>query len=103
MSKEKLVIDSDLADLIPGFLENRKKDVSTLRNHLSTKNFSEIKLLGHKMKGTSGGYGFNTMSQIGLQLEDAAANSNEDKIERLIEKLVHHLDNIEVSFAPASK
>ena len=41
MSEDKIVVhvDIDLEDLIPGFLENRQKDVQSLENALKENDF----------------------------------------------------------------
>ena len=51
-------LDPDLRDLIPGHLENRQKDVTTIKNALKAADFGKIRVLGHSMKGSGGGYGF---------------------------------------------
>ena len=48
--------DNDLADLIPGFLENRHKDVA-IQEAIEQGNYETIRVLGHTMKGAGGGYG----------------------------------------------
>ena len=58
-------MDEDLGDLIPGYLENRKKDVVEILNCLNRRDYETIRSLGHKMKGSGGGYGFDTITEIG--------------------------------------
>ena len=91
-------IDPDLQDLIPGFLENRHKDAASLRRALEGKDFQTVRLLGHRMKGDGGGYGFDSISLIGEALEEAAIQENEATIGQTISALTHFLANVEISY-----
>ncbi|HPC86164.1 MAG TPA: Hpt domain-containing protein [Smithellaceae bacterium] len=91
-----VIVDEDLQDLIPGYLENRRKDVEELQGALERSDFEVIRVLGHKMKGSGGGYGFDEISEIGRTLEDAAKQSQAEKIREEIRRLRHYLDHVEV-------
>jgi HPt (histidine-containing phosphotransfer) domain-containing protein len=65
-------VDPDLEDLVPGFLENRRKDAAALLRAAQTGDLKTVRLLGHRMKGDGGGYGFQEISDIGEALEQAA-------------------------------
>ena len=100
MSGEKIIIniDPDLEDLIPGFLENRSKELETLRTAMGEGNYQSIQSIGHGMKGVGGGYGFDMITNIGMELESAAKAQDRDGINSLIEKYGDYLDRIEVSY-----
>src|SRR6185436_7866922 len=68
--------DPDLRDLVPGYLENRRKELPRLREALAQNDFSAIQRLAHRMKGEGGGYGFEAISTIGAGLEQAAKDRN---------------------------
>lgn len=72
--KDKIIvhIDPDIADLVPGFLENRRKDIARLRSLVSQGDFAAIKVIGHSMKGAGGGYGFDPITEYGAAIERAA-------------------------------
>ncbi len=65
-------VDPDLADLVDGFLENRRAEIATLRSALDAQDFRAIHSIGHKMKGNGRAYGFSGISEIGESLERAA-------------------------------
>ena len=100
MSDDKIVltIDADLEDLIPGFLENRSRDIVTLREALGKDDFPAIQSLGHSLKGVGGGYGFDEITNIGMALENAAKSQNREEISVLITNYADYLDRIEITY-----
>jgi len=48
-----VVVEEDLRELIPGYLENRRKDITTIREALAGSDYETIRSLGHKMKGSA--------------------------------------------------
>lgn len=91
-----VVIDPDLADLVPGFLNNRRRDVAKLRALLETGNFADIRMIGHSMKGAGGGYGFDPITDIGAVIERAALAADSATIEQGITQLDDYLSRIDV-------
>lgn len=91
-----VVIDPDLADLVPGFLNNRRRDVEKLRALLETGNFADIRMIGHSMKGAGGGYGFDPITDIGAAIERAALAADSATIEQGIAQLADYLSRIDV-------
>jgi len=97
---EKIIVhvDEEIEDLIPGFLENRRKDVIALQEALAKGDHETISILGHKMRGTGGGYGFDLITDLGHSLEEAAKEKNNDEIQKRIHELFHFLENVEVIY-----
>ena len=91
-------VDPEIADLIPGFLENRRKDTQTMGEALKQGDFETIQVLGHSMKGAGGSYGFDTITDIGKSLEQAAKDKDVAGIQRSVQELAVYLDNIEVVY-----
>lgn len=96
-----VVVDEELSDLIPGYLENRRKDVAQIISCLEQEDFETIRSLGHKMKGSGGGYGFDAITEIGRTLEDAAKQSQEEVIREQTALLQDYLLKVKVVFQPA--
>ena len=93
-----VLIDSELKDLIPGFLSNRRQDVIKMQTALADGDYDTIRLLGHSMKGAGGGYGFDTITDIGKALETAAREKNAQKLQEQIRILTHYLEHVEVRY-----
>jgi len=91
-------VDPEIADLIPGFLENRQKDIKTMLEALDVGDYETIRVLGHTMKGSGGGYGFDAITDIGLSLEQAAKGKNSEEIQRWVEELSNYLEKVEVVY-----
>lgn len=91
-------VDPDLEDLIPGYLANRQKDVAALRGALEKKDLETVRILGHSMKGSGGGYGFDSITDIGMVLEKAAGEGREETILREIARLEDYLQRVAVVF-----
>lgn len=91
-------IDPDLEELIPGFLENRRKDAATLVRAIQSRDVEIVRLLGHRMKGDGGGYGFQEISQIGAGLEQAAIKEDWITIAEKTDTLALFLDRVDVVY-----
>ena len=91
-------IDKALRDLIPGYLETRREDVQKLRRAIAEKDHETIRLLGHSMKGSGGGYGFDGITEIGRKIEIAAKNQDLEELRKLSDELKQYLDRVEVSY-----
>ncbi len=89
-------VDPDLAGLVPGYLENRHRDVREIGRFLLEGNLQEILRLGHSMKGSGGGYGFEGITLIGGEIEEAARKGDKDTLSTLKERLAGYLSRVKV-------
>ena len=98
---EKIIVyvDEDIEDLVPGFLQNRHSDVDAMSCALTDSDFDTVRLLGHSMKGSGGGYGFDGITDIGMSLEEAAKEENAEAIRKWIAELSNYLERVEVIYA----
>ena len=98
MTKVKVEIDADLQDLVPQFVENRKKDIMSLQKLVQEQDLEGIAQLSHKIKGAAAGYGFNELSEIAAQMEKASKGGESSKLESLVQKMETHFLNIEIKY-----
>lgn len=94
-----VIIDEDLEDLIPGYLENRHQDILLILSALENNDFETIRFIGHKMKGSGGGYGFGKITEIGQDLETAAKSLAGREIHKQVSALRDYLGRIKVVFS----
>jgi len=97
-AKITVQLDPDIQDLVPGFLENRRKDVKTIQTALAKGDFAPIIVLGHTMKGDGGGYGFDAITDIGAFIETAAKQKNTERVRQGVERLAEFLELVEVVY-----
>ena len=97
-SMEKVYISDILKDLIPGFLASRNDELVQMQKLVDEKNFEAIAKLGHKLKGSSLNYGFNTLGQMCTDFEQAGHDKDIKKTQALVSQVQEHLKNIEIIF-----
>jgi len=97
-AKTVVRIDRDLEDLIPGYLRKRLADVRSIREAVGNNDLEAIRILGHTMKGSGGGYGFDRITEIGHQLEEAARTSNKDVIITQTAELERFLTTVHIEY-----
>lgn len=94
----QVTVDKDLEDLIPGFLANRQRDIEKVEALLANGDLDGIRIIGHSMKGSGGGYGFPFITEIGAGLERAAIARDADIIRNAISELRHYLAQVEIVY-----
>jgi PAS domain S-box-containing protein len=90
--------NSIIADLTPEFLQNRRQDVITMLGALDRGDFETVASLGHGMKGAGGSYGFQTITDIGAALEQAAMRADNDTSRKWVAELSNYLDRVEIVY-----
>lgn len=98
MKKILVKIDPDLQDIVPGFIEKRKNELPILKEYLAKKDFNSLQTIGHRLKGNSGGYGFDHMGIIGASIEISAKAQDILKIESSLKELENYLLNLEIVY-----
>lgn len=91
-------IDSNLEGLVAGYLENRRRDIVVIRAALTREDFEPVRAIGHNIKGTGGGYGFDFITKVGDELEQAALGADTAVIIRLVTALADYLERLKVVF-----
>jgi len=87
-----------LADLIPGFLQNRRRDVTAMLDALDENDFAIVENLGHGMKGAGGSWGFDAITDIGAALERSAESADNEGSRKWVGELSRYLDRVEIVY-----
>ena len=98
MSETIVYVDADLEDLVPEFLEHRHADIEAIPALLAEGNLAEVQRLGHSMKGSGGGYGFDEVTRIGGQIEEAAKVNDTEAIRQLGKELETYISSVKVVY-----
>jgi len=91
-------VEAEIKDLIPNFLANRRKDIAALERALVTRDYRSCQDIGHNMKGVGGGYGFDDITTIGIRLEAAAKNNNDEEIAACLAFVRDYLERVEIVY-----
>jgi HPt (histidine-containing phosphotransfer) domain-containing protein len=99
-NSEKIIVrvDPEIADIIPGYLINRENDIAAIYDALEKKDLATVRILGHNMKGSGGGYGFDAITDIGMLIEEAAKDGNDEGIRLQVKRLEDYLLQIEIVY-----
>ena len=95
MSEEHLPIyskfagDEDLGDIIVLFVEEMPERIARFQKALVEKNWPELQVAAHQLKGSAGSHGFGTLSPIAAELEATVkTGQSEEQIAAATERLV---------------
>ena len=88
--------DPMYADLIPVFLQNRRRDAISMVEALDRGDFATVESIGHSMRGAGSSYGFPGITDIGAALEIAAASADAIASRKLVDELSGYLDGVEI-------
>jgi len=96
-------VDADLSELVPGFLDRKRMDARAILAAVEQGDTQTIARLGHKMKGDGGSYGFDTITELGRGLEQAAKAGDLGGLRQLGAELANFLERVEIIYRPAEE
>lgn len=99
MNTQPVMIDPDLMDIVPGYLNNIRQYCTDMKDGLQHHEYEDIRRIGHGLKGTGSGYGFPEISRLGADIEDAARQQNELLISHLSETLLTYVNSVKIEAA----
>jgi HPt (histidine-containing phosphotransfer) domain-containing protein len=99
--KNKIIVrvDRDLEEITPGYLRMLREDVTRIKGSLERDDWETIRLIGHNMKGSGSGYGFEEVSRLGRLVEQSAQERSGEQARRVTEEISRYLENVEVVYA----
>ena len=87
-------VEPDLMDLLPGYVQNRLRDLTLCRDHLAKGRFEELRVIAHGMAGSGGAYGLEDITSIGRSLQLAARQLAGEKCLRALDELDMYLRRV---------
>ncbi|HEX4274717.1 MAG TPA: ATP-binding protein [Bryobacteraceae bacterium] len=97
--KNVIEVEDDMKDVVPGYLEKRRAEITVYNEALAASDFDAIKKLAHKMKGTGAGYGFPVLTELGATLEKAAIDGNAGQLAESLRQFAVYLESIELKYS----
>lgn len=91
-------VESSLEDLIPRYLQNRVEDAAAIRAAVTAGDMGTAQTLGHGMKGSGGGYGFDHITEYGGRIERSAVAGDAEDVLAVTGLLETYLATVEVVF-----
>ena len=79
--------DEEWAEMQEMYINHTSKELDKINNQLDLDSLEAIRIFGHNIKGSGGMYGFNEITNIGLQIEIAAKASDLDSIKSSLSEL----------------
>lgn len=92
------IVPKELEDLIPGFLENRRKELDTLRSAVAAADFEQLRQLGHRMKGVGASYGFDHVSVLGKRIEESARRADGEALDACLAEYGDYLAHVRIAY-----
>jgi hypothetical protein len=97
--RHRVRVRRELRDLIPAYIENRRREVSTLTDALSRKDYAFIQCVGHQVECHGGAFGFHGMSRLGSEIEQASKYRDRLLIRSSVRKFANYLKELEVVYS----
>jgi len=85
-----------LAERTPAYLRNCRQNVIDMHEALDRADFEAVTILGHNLRGSGGGFGFQAITDIGAGLEQAAESADTVASRKWLGELSSYLDRVEV-------
>jgi len=90
-------LDAQIVDLVRDYLASRKKDVERIAAALTRRDFAAIRAIGHNMRGSGRIFGFNRLTVMGTDLQNAADASDCEAIARLQRRIASYVARAEMA------
>lgn len=94
----RVQVGKSMEESVPRYLEKRHSEIARYDEALRSGDFDTICTLGHNMKGTGFGYGFESLTSLGAAIERAARSRDAEGVRAAVAEVVRFLDNVEVEY-----
>ena len=86
-----------LAEQIPAFLDNCRDNVVVMQEALDRADFAAVTIIGHNLRGSGGGFGFQQITDFGAGLEQAGEAGAAEAASRILSELSRYLDSVQAA------
>jgi HPt (histidine-containing phosphotransfer) domain-containing protein len=83
--------------LVSEYLDDIRKDLSTLDAALIASDYEGAQVFGHQMKATGNPYGFPDLTRLGIAIEQAASHKAAPELNHLFQELEDYLSRVEIA------
>ena len=96
MEKIHLQVEARLKELVPGFLQNRRRDLERMREALHAGDLAAIRDVGQNIRCFSRVYGLAELTALGDEIQRAADECSTLRILHLQGRLAEYLSRVEL-------
>ena len=96
MARIRLQVEPGLKELIPGFIENRRRDLERMRHALHSGDLAAIRDVGQNIRCFSRVYGFDELTALGEEIRCAADECSTLRIVHLQGQLADYLSRVDI-------
>ncbi|MCO4754571.1 MAG: Hpt domain-containing protein [Bacteriovoracaceae bacterium] len=91
-------VSSDLEDILPKYLDNRRKEINELKAFCDQQDFTSLKTRGHRLAGNAPSYGMPLLGELGRKIEQDALSQELSNMALYIAQMEEFLNNVQVEF-----
>jgi len=84
-------------DLVTEYLERCRSGMPLLMAAVGENHHAQLRVLGHRMKGTGAPYGFPKLTEIGGLIEQAAVDENSGALRAYAAELEEYIGRVEIA------
>jgi hypothetical protein len=92
----KAYVPSDIADLVPQYLRNRKLEIQSLKDSLAVEDQDRLTQLAERMRAVGNPYGFDLITILGRDIKASVAKADYLFVKWLVEQYEEYLAAVEV-------
>ena len=96
----RVAVPADIADLVPGFLHNRRMEAKRLAAAATEHDFALVDRVAQTMVGGGSMFGFDEITAIGRVLRQAAATRNASALADAVASYGLYLSRVQVACGP---
>jgi len=98
MSNNVVYVDRDFEDVLPQFMDIKRKDVEKIKAMMKESDYEGISSIAHKLKGACAVYGFKVISELSREMESYCMIKDMNRIKEIVVSIEKFLDEAEVIF-----
>ena len=85
-----------IADLVPAYLAARRTEVTEIRRKVDEGDLEALRVIGHNLRGSGAGYGFDDLTLLGAQIETAAEAGDLRTVREVADRLEAYIKRVTV-------
>lgn len=88
--------DPDFEELLEMFVGTIAERREVLEQQYGTGKIEEMRVTAHQLKGAGGGYGFDGLSLVAAELEQACKENDVDRVGETLDSVISYMNRVSV-------